>query len=323
MLVFLYGPDAYRSQEKQLLFQERFLSEGGSSSGIRHIDVEEWNEEDVISKFKTILTTRDLFNVKTCICIRGFFSLPKNNRDALADFFAKEYNDNEERMIIIRETAVNKVFRIFKILKKKAALAEEFFLLKEKDLTLWAKQYCSKQYPDFRFEEDALLYILKQSMGDLFRFIHEVEKLSLICDEKKYITKEDTNRYIARTPSSAIFDLLDSLGSGNRGLSFDLLSEQYDQEIPPEQIFAMLFYHVNNCARIISLYEEENIHNYYEIASKARVHPYVAQKTIQGRSKISLQRAKSMIQILARFDRAIKSGKIHVKAAIEEFISRA
>lgn len=329
MLVFLYGPDTYRLYQKQLLFEGRFLSEGGTSSGICRIDCEDLDAQVSLSKFRTFLTTKDLFITKKLIIVRGLFGLPKDKRDEIADFFAKEYKDDGDTTLIIRESAVDKKFRIFKVVKKRADEAHEFpFLRDEKnkvvsnEFILWAKKYSREKYPALEWEEEAFTYIVEQSSGESFRFVNEIEKLSLLFLEQKKIRKEDVHRYIARTPSSVIWTLLDSLGSGNRGQSLDLVLDQYEQGITPQQIFSMIFYRIFIVSKVLSLYEEEGVRNNNEIATKVHIHPFVVQKIIQGRIHMSLERIKKMIILFARLDIAVKSGKIDEKTAVEEFLFR-
>ena len=324
MLVFLYGEDTYRIYEELLLLRKQFFCEKKDKAELRKIDLEEIEDHKKSFAFLEGVRGGNLFASRIFVQISGLFSLKKELSDAIVEHIQEmTFVSDDVCVVVIVTTSVDKRLRLYKELIKKAYKKEEFQFLKEASLRQWIKAYIKKTYPETIFEESALNEMIRRTQGDLFRFTNEVEKIFFGSKEKGKITKQDVEMLMIETGDSLIFSLLDTLGSKNVSQSLFLVKDQYLQGKNSAYLLPMFAFAVRSIIRVLSFYEEKKIYNKNEIASQAKMHPFVVEKIMKNKPTVSLVRAKHMLTLLSRLDISIKTGKIDPDFAVEEFIFHA
>ncbi len=302
MLVFLYGEDMYRVHEKLLSQRKQFFSEKKEKAELRKIDIEEIEEHKKVFAFLEGIRGGNLFSSRIFVQISGLFSLKKEKSDEIVEYIKEMTFDSDDVCVVVSAGNVDKRLRLYKELTKKSQKKEEFQLLKGASLKQWIELYIQKTYPEVVFEENAVDEVVKRTQGDLFRFTNEAEKLFFGSQEKGKITKKDVENLIRETGDSIIFTLLDTLGSKNISQSLFLVRDQYRQGENSSYLLPMFAFAVRSAIKVLSLREEKHIHNVNEIASQAKMNPFVVEKIIKNASNISLERSKEYDNTLSRLD---------------------
>jgi len=322
MLAFLCGEDGYRLREKLLSLREQFFHEYPHAEE-RILDVEEREEREIVLKIAEMLQGGSLFSSAQVVVLSGMFSLPKDARENIVDFFEKSYRKNKETLVIVKEEKPDKRSRLFKQLKKQADHYEEFLFLSGVPLFSWVKEYCKKTFSEIVFEKEGIEQLLLFTRGDLFRVTNELEKLTLSLEKSEKLTSEHVKKHVTATAYSVIFSLLDVIGKKDKKQAFRLVEEQYAQGNDAFAILGMFAHHARSVASVLSLFEEKGVRDAREIARLGKVHPFVVEKILKNRMSFDLSRARKMIHLLSRLDISAKIGKIDPKLAVEEVLLRS
>jgi len=154
---------------------------------------------------------------------------------------------------------------------------------------------------------------LKQSYN-LWEADNEISKLVSYCDGKEIIN-EDVQLLVQSKVDLNIFNLIDSISSKNKSKSALLLNQQIEKGLNEIYILTMFVYQFRNLLKIKSLLEQ-NLSN-QEIAVKAKMHPFVIQKSIEQCQRFEMKDLKKIYQKLFDADLAIKTGKINPRLALD------
>ncbi len=154
---------------------------------------------------------------------------------------------------------------------------------------------------------------LKQSYN-LWEADNEISKLVNYCNGKE-ITAADVQLLVQSKVDMNIFNLIDSISSKNKSKSTLLLNQQIEKGLNEIYILTMFVYQFRNLLKIKSLLEQ-NLSS-QEIASKAKMHPFVVQKSIEQCRRFELEDLKKIYRKLFDADLAIKTGKINPRLALD------
>jgi DNA polymerase III delta subunit len=117
-------------------------------------------------------------------------------------------------------------------------------------------------------------------------------------------------------PQSTIFDLLDSIFSGNSKRALALYTDQRALKVEPQQIISMLVWQFH----IIALIKSAKQLSTEQIAKIAKINPYVVSKTAKIASKITLRQLRHMIHDLLELDVRLKSESLDTDDALKLYI---
>jgi len=240
-------------------------------------------------------------------------------------------NPQEKTKIIFIENNLDKRKKIYKELAKleKTGLAEikEFITPSNFNFDLWIKNRIAKLSGKIENEAINILAIslgkgmaqkdrnrnLKQSYN-LWEADNEINKLINYCDGRE-ITNKDVRLLVQSKVDLNIFNLIDSISSKNKSRSALLLNQQIEKGLNEIYILTMFVYQFRNLLKIKSLLEQ-NLSN-QEIAVKAKMHPFVIQKSIEQCRRFEMKDLKKIYQKLFDADLAIKTGKINPRLALD------
>ena len=82
----------------------------------------------------------------------------------------------------------------------------------------------------------------------------------------------------------------------------------------------MFIYQFRNMIKIADLMGR-GIGNEYEISKITKMHPFVVRKSLAQVKVFTLERLKKIYRKLARFDLAVKTGKMDMKMALDKFVA--
>lgn len=177
MIIFLYGPDSYRRQEKLKEIMAEYKGKHSSFS------VESFNLEEAagLDKLKDFTKAQSLFDkVKLGIINNGSFLEGAPQKEYIA--LLKENAESKEPTLVILEN--KKLTKDFNFLfdLNKPNLLQEFENLSGGKLKVFLRKEAKKKSLALDWESENLL--MQVYAGDTWGLVTELEKLSLL-DEKK------------------------------------------------------------------------------------------------------------------------------------------
>jgi DNA polymerase III subunit delta len=141
----------------------------------------------------------------------------------------------------------------------------------------------------------------------------ELQKLSIY---DKQITRQSIELLTDKTPQSSIFELLDSALAGDIKRALQLYQEQRALKVEPQQIVAMLAWQLH----IFAIVKTAGDRTDQQIASEAKINPFVVRKAQSAVRRLRYAAIKSLIADLHELDLAMKRRSIDLDEALQHYI---
>lgn len=167
MLIYLYGPDAYRRQQKLKEITDKFVSEHGNS-GLERFDLSIKGEAE---RLKDFATTQSLFDSsKFGVIYEAGEAEPKevNNLLKIAE---------ESKTIKLAVVATKALPKTFKILYSESVWAREFGDLSPIEISAFVRIEAKKR--DFKLSDSLLQSLAWKYAKDTWGLVNEIERLAL------------------------------------------------------------------------------------------------------------------------------------------------
>jgi len=305
MIIFLYGPDTYRSREKlnEMIEHYKEIHKGGLS--LKYFYGEDLNFED----FRDETQQGSIFDEKKLIVLTDVFS----NQDFKEKFLKNSQKFlNSKDIILFYEESTPRVDRLFEFLKQKTK-SQEFELLRGEKLKNWTiKKLANYQT---KISPAALENLINFVGNDLWQLNNEIKKLVSfkkppVTTEGAKIELEDVELLVKPTIETDIFKTIDALALKNKKRAIVLLHKHLEKGDSPSYLLSMINFQFRNLLMIKS-----------QQLSKERtglqLHPYVIKKTTEQARNFSLEELKKIYQKIFQVDLSIKTGKIEPKVALD------
>ncbi len=184
--------------------------------------------------------------------------------------------------LVIVESKVDKRGTYYKQLKKLPGF-QEFNELEEGQLTSWLTSEATRLGANLS-RSDAQYLVQRVGLSQM-RLSHELQKLVLY---NPAVTKKSIDLLTDENPSSTIFNLIDSVFSGNLKQALHMYDQQRQQKVEPQAIHGMLVWQMHAVAIAVSAPSSANSS---QIAQDSNISPYVIQKSqriahAMGRTKV-------------------------------------
>ena len=315
MIIFLYGPDTYRSRQKLNEIVEHYKEIHKSGLDLKFLDLEEKDFQD----FKNEAQIASMFSEKKLLVLKNAFENFdfKEKISAEIEKFAKS-----EEVILFYEEEIKKD-KFFQTLKKFSEY-QEFQLLDGERLKNWVK----KEFKKYQAKIDsAVLEKLIEFVGnDLWQMANEIKKLvayktghnqittvTKLCPE---IEREDVELLVKSKIEIDIFKTIDAIAAKDKKRAIKLLKAHLEKGDSPLYLLSMINFQFRNLLIIKDLIEK-NLSPY----SFTNLHPYVIKKSISLLGKFSFSELKKIYQKIFEVDLDIKTGKIEPEMALDLLIT--
>ena len=210
--------------------------------------------------------------------------------------------------LLIVEPKPDKRTSYYKALQKKTDL-REFKELDEHGLAQWLVAQAKAGVGSLS-SSDAL-YLVRRVGTNQLLLANEVQKL---LSYQPAITRVTIDELTEPTPQSSVFDLLDAALSGNKKRTVALYHEQRQQKVEPLAIMGMLAWQLHILALVKTAREGTNV------ASQAKVSPYVISKTQNVARNCTLQQVKDWVHQASLLDIRLKQQKIDADEAMINYL---
>ncbi|HSW85194.1 MAG TPA: DNA polymerase III subunit delta [Candidatus Saccharimonadales bacterium] len=301
MIITLTGSNSFAIDQMLKQSLEPFVA-SYSELAVERIDASEASPE----KVNEAINALPFLSERKLIIIRS----PSANKQFDEDF-VKTYNlipDSND--VILIEPKLDKRLTFYKFLKKNT----EFYELNQPDqhdLSKWLHTTVKQQNGSISLEN--AMYLIQRLGHNQQLLSNEIDKL-LLFDPK--ITRQNIDLLTDETPQSNIFQLIDAAFSGQRQQAMRLYKEQRALNVEPPIIIAML---VRQFIIVIIVKTAGN-RSIDQIASDAKLNPFVVRKSRNIADKISLSELKNQIKKLLELDISIKRTNIDIDEALQLYL---
>ncbi len=332
MLIFLYGPDTWRSQQKLSEFKQEFIKKK-DHQGISLVTFDNQNF-DLVNLRKAFLSP-GLFTEKRLIIIKNFFS------PAILKISQKTKNFFEEILKILQKTKTEKdnilIFwdedinekklnseqkKIYQLLKKEP-YQEEFKPLKKPQIKTWIKNKATEK--NIIIEPLAQEALIEICGPNLWSLKNELEKLLALKsgNSEKTIKLKDVQENLLPALEENIWALTDALGARKKTTALKIISDLLEQNIEIEKIIPLIAHQYRTILRIKSYLESHPQKNSYQISTALSLHPYVCKKGLEQEKKYTLLELKKIYQQLLKIDFLKKNKKIDSQILLDLLIIKS
>jgi DNA polymerase III delta subunit len=183
--------------------------------------------------------------------------------------------------------------------------------LDARQLANWLSKEAQKQEGSLS-PSDA--YYLVERVGPNQQLLfNELQKL---LDYNSKINRESINLLTDETPQSTIFQLLDAAFAGNSQKAQKIYNEQRRQKVEPPVIMGMLAWQLH----ILAIVKTAGKKSTGEIASEAKINPYVVQKSQAIANKLTYVELKQLIRDVTNLDERLKTTAIDPDEALKQLL---
>ncbi|MFC1598606.1 DNA polymerase III subunit delta [Patescibacteria group bacterium] len=320
MIIFLYGEDTYRSSQKLQQIISKFkaeVDETGMNLSILDgvtLKFEQFNQHVKATPF---LSRKRMVVIKNLISQNKSKEIQKEIVNLLSEEFTKPNQDN----IIVFWEAVNKPKDIRKnqlwqrLVKEK--FAEEFKPLTATQINHWITSEIKNR--EGEIDKSAIPLLAATIGNDLWQISNEIDKL-ISYKSGQVITGEDIETLVKAKFDDDIFKLIDALANKNKKDALRLISEQINAGANEMYLLTMLIRQFRILLMLKDLQQENQQINKSEIASKLKIHPFVAQKSLWQVKNFTLEQLKQIYLQLLDIDLKIKTSSTKAKTLFDLFI---
>ncbi len=293
MIIFLYGPDNYRSREKLKEIIESYEKVHKSGLNLKVYQKENLDFQD----FKNQFQQSSMFQEKKLLVLEGALSDQKFREEFLKNknIFLK----TEEVVVFLEERKISSQNKLLKFLKKEAK-CQEFKLLKGRDLRNWIEK------KGINIGSRALTKLIEAVGGDLWRMENELTKL--VNYKKGRIEESDVDLLVRSNSEGEIFQTIDAIAQRNKKLALSLLEGHLQKGDSPFYLLTMIDYQFRNL--ILA-----------KLDSLIGFHPFVARKSRQLSRNFNLEELKKIHRSIFQTDLNIKIGRIKPEEGLKILIA--
>jgi len=318
MIISLYGADSFRSRRFLQELKNKFVKDvDPDSHSFSVVDGAGAALSDISEK----INTGSLFVKKRFVIIENIF---KNKSEKIFSELApylEKLAKSDDNILIFRDediesqtlkAAAKKLLAFFKL----QPYSQEFKALSPAQLLAFIKKEATAYNKDISAPAASLLASL--TGGNLWQISTEVKKLSFYNDEK-IISAETVKEMVSGSYDENIFGLSDAISAKNRKTAINLLEEQYAAGLSDEYLLTMLIRQFKILLQIRESLDADI--NPAEIATRLKIHPYVAKKGVMQAKNFSAPILKNYLNRLVFLDFSNKIGRGDIKTELSLLIS--
>ncbi len=318
MILFFYGEDNYRLNQKIKALKAKFISASLGDTNLSILDGKSVTYDEIV---RQILAMPFLSRTRLVIIENLLTAKRSDIQEKVAEFLKKIPSSTV--LVFAEGGKPDKRTVLYKRLNQPGQ-AQEYKLLEEEQLKRWIKKEVDAR--GATIESDATSLLVEYIGPDLWRMANEIEKLiayrlpTTANRGGKTIIAQDIKLLVLPEIKSNIFNLIDAIASKNLPKAYQELYRLLNSGENEIYILTMIVYQFRNLLIVKDLIERSPNIDRWQIAKKAGMHPFVAEKTLYQVKNFTLEKLKSIYRNLLDFDYKIKTGKIEQRVALELLI---
>lgn len=313
MIIFFYGVDTYRSNQKLKEIISGYQAKHKSGLNFRQV---EWAAE-TFDEIRGMLSSFSMFDEKRLIIIKDACQALKSDQEKLIELLAdKKTAKDENAIVVFYESGKTEKSELAAWLKKNTKMIECFEPLTGAKLNNWVKKEI--QNLGGQISPAAAEKLVGFVGSDLWQMSQEVNKL-ISFKVNKLITEEDVDLLVKSKYDPNIFATIDALANRNKNLAYKLMHQHLSQGENEIYILTMFVYQFRNLLQIKSLIDGGLSSD--ALAKKTGLHSFVIKKSWGMVKNFSLDVLKKIYERLLKLDIAIKQGRIEPQTALDLIVA--
>lgn len=320
MILFVHGPDHYRSQAYVRKLVDKFRTER-DPAGCNVVELEATLFKQPGQVMQEILATPFLAE-KRLVVIRNFLSSKDApDRAAVLERIMAGTLPEDTITLFWEGTSSFKTKEgkaLFAELKK-GKYCEEFAALSVVEAQRWAQQEALRR--GTAIESSAAVQLVASLGTDSWSLSTAIDQLVAYASTRS-ITTDDVSMFVPEKIPDNIFALAEAIAAGQTNQVFAQVQEQYRQGQEGAYMVAMLVRQFRILIGLASWLQMEPRAGAPEIGAALGIHPYVAQKSLGLAKKIPFTRLTQTHQLLAELDEAAKTGQGDYGQLLEIFLGK-
>jgi DNA polymerase III subunit delta len=314
MIFFFYGEDTYRSYQKVKQIRDKFRKEI-DTSGFNTMILE--GTDLTLEKFNNAVTQAGFLSDKRLIVINNLFNHKSLAiiKDDIIEYLNKQTDSSAENFLLFWQD--NKPDKRSGLYKKLASYkySQEFEPLNDSKLSNWAVHEFNSQ--GAKITRPALTLLIASTGNNLWQLSSEIAKL---CAYKKgqAIIEQDVESMTHGKLDENIFKLTDAIANQNKAQALKLMNDQLAAGVNEQYLLTMILRQYRILLQLKSLVSNNTTNQ--ELASQAKLHPFVVQKSLPLLSKYSINDLKQIYHKLTKLDLDLKMSPINNETLLDLFI---
>lgn len=298
MITVVSGENRFLVQQHMRRTVDPFIAEHGDLA-VERIDANEASYDDIRAAVESLpfLVSKKLVIVNNL----------SQNKEAAEKFDELKELASDTTDLFIVEAKLDKRGAYYKKLKKQKEFTE-YAELDESSLSAWLVDM-AHQLNGSISRSDAS-YLVQRVGANQLRLSNEVKKL---IQYNVHITKSSIDDLTVENPGTTIFNLIDSIFSGNMQQALRIYDEQRKLRIEPQAIHGMLVWQMHTVAIISAAPKNTPAQT---IASQSGISPFVVQKSQRIAAKMSRSAILQFLQLLRDIDYRSKRSALDYDEAL-------
>ncbi len=317
MIIFVYGEDTFRVQEKVKTLREAFVKKFDPTS--LNISVFPSSESDELDPAAVLQAARSMpfLSPKRLVIVQGLFDALRKETEKIWKEGLAEISDSTV-CIMVESQEINTVEKhsLFKHLKEKATDIHVYPLplLSGAELARFATARVRER--GGTIGREALQGLLERVGEDSWQLDQEIAKLAAFAGGKM-ITAEMVEKLVSPSFEGEIFALMDAVSQ--KRASDALRKLQIERAAGANDIYllTMLARQVRLLIGARAVLDENPSATSQTVAQELGIHPFVAGKVLAQARGFTLASLREAHEALFRFDAAMKSGQATADTAVD------
>jgi DNA polymerase-3 subunit delta len=316
MIIFLYGPDTYRSRQKVKEIIESYKKAHKSGISLSFFDGQSFNFQDL----KTQAQSMSMFKEKKLMILKNSFANKNFKELFLKD--SERFLKSDDIVVFFEEGSLPAKDALAGFLKEKADKSQEFDLLSGVQLKNWIRKELGRLSAEA--EPEAVEKLAREVGGDLWQMSNEIGKLASFRSKEK-ITVKDIDLLVRPKVETDIFKTIDFIAKKDKRSAFLLIKKHLEKGDAALYIFSMITFQFRNLL-VVKAKCQEGSSSYSEQfnvwAKELGMHPFVLRKAYYQAQNFSLEDLKKIYQKIFKVDLATKTGELSPEIALDIFIAQ-
>lgn len=328
MIIFLHGPDTFRSRRKLKEVKEKFIKEIDKSA----LNIEVLNGEKLEPHdFENAIFTPPFLAKKRLVIIEDLISKNKGQKLQKEILEILDKGKLEDTVVVFWEGGAGSQKKsksklssqrsklLFARLAKEK-FAQEFKLLGENEVYHWTEAEIKARQG--KIKPDALKLLTDLVGSNLWQMSSEIDKL-LAFVKGQEITLEEINSLVKTKLDEDVFKLTDALGQKNKAAALKLISDQLQSGTAPTELLAKITWQFRNLL-VVKGFTEANGSGYdpSSLSYQLGLHPFVVKKTMAQVRDHSFTELKKNYQALLKIDRQLKTSQLDPEVLFDLLVAK-
>lgn len=303
MIYFVYGNDTYRLKKTVDAMKKKYEDSSDMNSSLYEGDYD-------LEKIRSDVMSLPFLSDKRLIIIKNILISKGVDGKKIVEVLDKK--PESTIMMFVEEGEPDKRTSLYKRLIKEKT--KELNLLQGGELVKWIKAEVEKNGGRIEAKEADML--AGYYGGNLWQLKNEIQKLT---SYSKEITEENIEKLSVADINVKIFDLTDAITQKDRKRASRVLGELLESGENEMYILSMIQWQVRNLALVYDLKDSSE----RDIASKAKMNPYIVQKILSATRKIdSIDTVKNYYTLIIEAENDIKTGAKDPDVSLELLVNK-